>query len=307
MAKASTTKLVTAFAAVYIIWGSTYLAIRYAIQTFPPLLMASSRFLIAGSFLYGFSRFKGCPPGTTQGWRRAFIVGAMLLLCGNGGVVLAERTVPSGLTAVLVSMVPVWVAVFSWILPGGRRPSQHVALGIVLGFAGVTTLIGLGSLNDTSQVDPVGASILIVSSMSWAAGSLYGQKAHVSNNPLQTSGMQMLGGGTFLLLAGLLSGEARAFRPHEISTSSTVALLYLAVFGSIVAFTAYSWLLKATTTARAATYAYVNPAVAVVLGWAVAGEPLTVRTVLSMCVIVIAVMVITTAKVKVQDPVEVGD
>jgi drug/metabolite transporter (DMT)-like permease len=298
MAKASTAKFVTAFAAVYLIWGSTYLAIRYAIQTIPPLLMASSRFLVAGSILYAFSRFKGHPAGTGKGWRRAFIVGAMLLMCGNGGVVLAERTVPSGLTAVLVSMVPIWVAVLSWIRPGGKRPSHQVAFGIILGFVGVTMLIGVGDLQSTNLVDPFGASILIVSSLSWAAGSLYGQKAHVADNPLQASGMQMLGGGTCLLVTGLLSGEGRGFHLAQVSATSTVALIYLAVLGSLIAFTAYSWLLKATTPARAATYAYVNPAVAVVLGWAVAGEPLTARMVLSMCVIVAAVMVITTAKAK---------
>lgn len=296
--KVSTAKLVAAFAAVYVIWGSTYLAIHYAIQTIPPLLMAAVRFLSAGSALYLYSRLKGSPAGNIQVWRRAFLLGGMLLLCGNGGVVLAERTVPSGLTAVLISMVPIWVAVFSWILPGGKIPSAQVAFGIILGFVGVTMLIGFGDFHNNAAVDPFGASILIVSSMSWAAGSLYGQKAHVADDPLQASGMQMIGGGTLLLIAGLLSGEAGNFRPDHISSTSILAVIYLAVLGSIVAFTAYSWLLKKTSPARVATYAYVNPAVAVVLGWAIAGEPLTLLTIGSMIIIVVAVMVITVAKVK---------
>ena len=298
MSKVSTARLVTAFAAVYLIWGSTYLAIRYAIETIPPLLMASARFLAAGGILYAVSRFKGAPAPRKTNWKRAFIVGAMLLLFGNGGVVLAERTVPSGLTAVLVSMVPIWVAVLSWVRPGGKRPSHQVGFGIILGFAGVIMLIGIGDLHSTTAVDPVGASILILSTLSWASGSLYGQKAHVSENPLQASGMQMLGGGTLLLTAALLIGEGRGIRFDHVSTSSILALVYLSLLGSLVAFTAYSWLLKATTPSRAATYAYVNPVIAVILGWAVAGEPLTARMILSMVVIIAAVMVITTAKTK---------
>jgi drug/metabolite transporter (DMT)-like permease len=297
MSKVSTARLVTAFAAVYLIWGSTYLAIRYAIQTIPPLLMASSRFLIAGAILYFVAWAKGAPAATRTGWRRALVIGALLLLFGNGGVVLAERTVPSGLTAVLVSMVPIWVALLSWLRPGGKRPSHQAGFGIVIGFVGVIMLIGIGDLHSPTAVDPVGAAILIVSTLSWATGSLYGQKAHVSDNSLQASGMQMLCGGGFLLLAGIVSGEARGFHLNQISTSSAVSLVYLSLLGSLVAFTAYSWLLKASTPARVATYAYVNPAVAVVLGWAVAGEPLTFRMIVSMAVIVVAVMVITTAKV----------
>jgi drug/metabolite transporter (DMT)-like permease len=159
-------------------------------------------------------------------------------------------------------------------------------------------LIGWGDLHAPTAVDPIGALILIVSTMSWAAVSLYVQKAHVSDDSLQASGMQMIGGGAWLLAAGLLSGEAQGFHAGHVSTTSLIALIYLAALGSIVAFTAYSWLLKVTTPARAATYAYVNPAVAVILGWAIAGEALTTQTVMSMCIIVMAVMVITTSKTK---------
>jgi drug/metabolite transporter (DMT)-like permease len=220
----------------------------------------------------------------------------MLLLMGNGGVVIAEQWVPSGLTALLVATVPLWIALISWVLPDGKRPSFQVTLGILLGLLGVTLLIGIGNLRASGTVDPMGASILMVSSISWASGSIYGQRTRISDSPLQTSGMQMIGGGTFLFVAGLIAGELSAFKPAQVSMQSLAALAYLTVLGSIIGFTAYSWLLKATTPDRAATYAYVNPAVAVILGWAIAGEPLTARMVVSMCIIVIAVMVITAAK-----------
>jgi drug/metabolite transporter (DMT)-like permease len=294
--KATTAKLVTAFAAVYLIWGSTYLAIRYAIETLPPLLMASARFLAGGSILYFWSRMQGAPAGSRKSWKDAFIIGMMLLFFGNGAVVLAEQWVPSGLTAVLVASVPLWVSLLGWLVPGGQRPTAQVAIGILLGLFGVTLLIGVGSLRGAGTVDPFGAAVLLFGSMSWAAGSLYGRKTHISDSPIQASGMQMMGGGTFLLAAGLASGELSRFDPGGVSAHSILALVYLALFGSIIGFTAYSWLLKATTPTRAATYAYVNPAVAVLLGWAIAGEPLTPRMVFSMCIIVAAVMVITMAK-----------
>ena len=293
--KPSTVKLAAAFAAVYLIWGSTYLAIRYAIQTIPPLVMASGRFLTGGAILYLWSRLNGVSAPSLNRWKSAFIAGVLLLTVGNGGVVLAEQTVPSGLTAVLVATVPLWVALLSWIRPGGRRPSPQVSIGIVLGLAGVATLIGIDNLHGNA-VDHVGAAILVFSSISWALGSLYNSHVKLSSSPLQGSGMQMIAGGTCLFIASIVSGEIFHFHPAAVSLRSLAALAYLAVFGAIVAFTAYSWLLKATTAARAATYAYVNPVVAVFLGWFIAAEPITVRTIVAMSIIVAAVIVITTAR-----------
>lgn len=294
--KHSTARLVAAFAAIYVIWGSTYLAIRYAIQTLPPLWMATARFLAGGCVLYVLSRFRGAPGATAKGWKHAAALGFMLILCGNGAVAVAEQWVPSGLTAVIVSTVSVWLAIFSWLRPGGKRPTLQVSLGIILGLIGVVMLIGVGALRGAGAIEPVGAIILIVSTMSWAAGSLYSQRVHIADSPLQASGMQMITGGVFLLLAGWIAGESSKFNASGISAVSVLALAYLTIFGSVIAFTAYSWLLKATTPSRASTYAYVNPAVAVVLGWAIAGEPITPRMIVSMCVIVAAVMVITMAK-----------
>jgi drug/metabolite transporter (DMT)-like permease len=295
--KPSSAKLFAAFAAVYLIWGSTYLAIRYAIETMPPLLMASARFLIAGTILYAWTRaHSSSARPVLKNWRRAFILGALMIMGGNGCVVLSEQWVPSGFAAILIATVPLWVALLSWMRPGGRRPSGQVAAGIVLGFAGVTMLIGLGNLQGAGVMDSRGVALLLFSAVSWAVGSLYSQNLHLSHSPLEASAMQMLGGGTCLAIAGLIHGEAPLVHPASFSMQSILALAYLAILGSLVGFTAYSWLLKATTPSRAATYAYVNPAVAVVLGWAIAGEPLTPRMVVSMGIIVAAVIVITTAR-----------
>lgn len=289
----STVKFAAAFAAIYVIWGSTYLAIRYAIETVPPFFMASVRFLLAGSILYGWSRMQGAKHRSAADWRRAFTVGALLLFGGNGGVVIAEQWVPSGLTALLIATVPLWVAVLGWLQPGGKRPSAQVSFGIMLGLIGVAMLIGIGNLRASGTIDPAGAGILILASLSWAAGTVYGKKTHFSDSPIQASGMQMLGGGICLGLASLIRGEAAGFDPQLVSLRSLLAVLYLVIFGAIIAFTAYSWLLKVTTPSRVATYAYINPAIAVLLGWTIAGEQLTPRIIVAMLVIVAAVMVIT--------------
>jgi drug/metabolite transporter (DMT)-like permease len=292
---ASRGKLILAFAAVYLIWGSTYLAIRYSIETIPPFLMAGARFITSGIILYLLGRAKGAVPLGRSGWRSAAIIGFLLLVCGNGAVVVAEQWVPSGLTALLVAMTPMWVSLLAWIAPGGKRPTGQVAGGILLGILGVTLLIDFNEVRH-GGVDLAGAGILTFGSICWAGGSLYARNAKVSTSTLMTAAMQMLWGGTALVLAGILTGEHRNFAVQNVAATSLIALLYLTVFGAIIGYTAYSWLVTATTPARAATYAYVNPAVAVFLGWSIAGEPLTGRMLLAMGVIVSAVIVITNAK-----------
>jgi len=288
-------RLIIAFAAVYLIWGSTYLAIRYAIETIPPFLMAASRFLMGGVILYSWSRSKGAIPFSNAAWKAAAVVGFFLLLMGNGAVVIAEQWVPSGLTALLIATTPMWVSIVDWLRPDGKRPRLQVAIGILTGMLGVSLLIDVGELR-TGGVDLAGAGILMVGSISWAIGSLHARYVKLSASPIMTSSMQMLCGGIWLLLASAATGEFSRLDIAQISRVSLIAYVYLAVFGSIIAFTAYSWLVTATTPARAATYAYVNPAVAVFLGWAVAGEPLTARMMVAMAIIVGAVVVITNAK-----------
>ena len=284
--------LVAAFLAVYLIWGSTYLAIRFAIETMPPFLMAGVRFTIAGGILYAAARALGAPRPNRRHWKSALVIGAFLLLGGNGGVVWAEQTVPSGLTALIVAIVPLWMVLFDWLRGSGRRPGSKVALGLLLGFVGVGLLVGPNGLGAGQRIDPAGAAVVVLASVLWAAGSIYARHAQLpASQPLAT-GMEMLAGGALLLLVGTGFGELGRADLGAISTRSALALLYLIVFGAIIAFTAYVWLLRVTTPARAATYAYVNPVVAVVLGWSLASEPLGPRVLLAAAMIVAAVVLI---------------
>lgn len=294
---ASTALIVLAFAAVYLIWGSTYLAIKYAIGTLPPFLMAATRFLVAGALLFTWARLQGSSfgPRPKQQWRRALVIGALLLLGGNGGVTWAERYLSSGLAALLVATEPLWVVMWSWI-SGGSRPNLKVSLGLITGLAGVALLVSgaFGGSHAGGMMSLIGAGVVVASSMSWAGGSVYSIHRPVQTSAPLASGMQMLSGGALLLLMGLFTGEFSRLDLKQASWLSLGALLYLTVFGSIVAFTAYSFLLRNVSPARAATYAYVNPVVAVFLGWVIASEPITLRTVIAAAVIVTSVVLITT-------------
>lgn len=289
----SRARVLLAFGAVYAVWGSTYLAIRIAIGTIPPLLMAGSRFLVAGALLYVVSRLRGAPRPSRLNWRATAIVGAFLLLGGNGGVVLGERTVPSGVAALLVATVPVWMVLLDWLWHGAARPGAGVVVGLLLGLAGMGVLVGPGAFG-AGAIDPVGASVLVVGSLSWALGSIYSRRADLPDQAMLATGMEMLCGGALLTLAGALHGELPAVRLSQISTASLLGLLYLVAFGSLVGFTAYIWLLDRVAPARVATYAYVNPVVAVVLGWLILDEHLTPRMLVASAVIVAAVVLITT-------------
>jgi drug/metabolite transporter (DMT)-like permease len=291
-------QVATAFAAIYLIWGSTYLAIRLAIETFPPFLMASIRFLVAGIILYVWSRLRGASQPARSHWLSAAVVGGLLLLGGNGGVVWAEQHVPSGLTALLIGTVPLWMALLDWLRRDGAKPSNGVIVGLTLGFLGMALLIGPVELAGGDHVDLAGAAVLILASLSWATGSLYSRRAQLPASPLLATAMEMLAGGALLLIASLLVGEWARFDSSALSLRSWLALGYLIVFGALVGFTAYIWLLRVSTPAHVSTYAYVNPVVAIFLGWAFAGEPLTARTLLAAAVIVAAVVIITTYRAR---------
>lgn len=291
----ATALVLAAFAAVYLLWGSTYLAIIFAIDTLPPLLMAGARFLLAGGVLYGVMRLRGEPAPTPRHWRSTAIIGALLLMFGNGGVTLAERTVPSGVTALLVAMVPMWMVLLEWLRPGGSRPTLRTVLGLVVGFVGMVVLVGPG-VTGGGRVDLVGAGFVVLGSAAWAAGSIYSRGATLPGSALLATGMEMLWGGAFLVAAATLTGEWGRFDPAAVSTASLLAYLYLVVFGSLVGFTAYIWLLGVSTPARVSTYAYVNPVVAVLLGWWLLDEPLTARVIAAAAIIVLAVAVITTGR-----------
>jgi len=292
------TRLLAAFAAVYVIWGSTYLAIRFAVETLPPLLMAGARFTIAGLLLLLWSRLvqHAERPSRTD-WRTGLMCGALLLLGGNGAVVWAETRVPSGIAALLVAVVPLWMVLLDWLRPGGRRPAAPVFVGLALGLVGLGLLVGPDALHGgDGAVSTAGALVLMAGSLSWAVGSLLTKQAPRPTTSINGSGTQMFAGGLCLLAAGTLVGELTRLDLGHVTPRSLLGFLYLVTFGSLVGFTAYFYLLSHTTAARASTYAYVNPVVAVLLGWAFAHEPITMRTMLAAAVILAGVAIITVAR-----------
>ncbi len=293
---ATRVKLIAAFGAVYLIWGSTFLAIRYAIETMPPLLMAGVRFIVAGAMLFAWAAIRERARPTRAHWIGTAIVGGLLLTGGNGAVSWSEQFVPSGLAALVVANTPLWMVLFEWARPGGDRPTAPVLGGIALGFIGLVLLVGPGDLLGRTAVDPASAIVLLCGTLAWAAGSIYSRSLDLPRSPRMSTGMQMLAGGALLIILGLLTGEGPRVDVGAISLKSALALAYLVFFGAIIGFTAYIWLLTVSTAARVSTYAYVNPVVALILGWALADEPLTGRTILAAGVILSGVAVITFAK-----------
>ncbi len=285
-----------AFAAVYIIWGSTYLAIRVAVETIPPFLMAGVRYMIAGGILYAWIRWRGVAAPARIHWRTTAIIGGLLLLGGNGGVVWAEQPgkVPSSIAALMVSAVPLWMVLINWVRPRGIRPTGVEALGLILGFVGVVILIAPGSISGSEPIDRGGAIALILSPVFWATGSIYSRHAKLPESAFLATGMEMLTGGVLLVVAGSVTGEWGRVDVEAISAQSVLAFGYLVVFGALIGFTAYIWILRVSTPAKVGTYAYVNPAIAVFLGWMLLSEPITSSTFVAMAVILTGVILITT-------------
>jgi drug/metabolite transporter (DMT)-like permease len=289
---ASRAQIVMGFAAVYVLWGSTYLAIRFGVETIPPFLLAGVRHLTAGVLLYGWLRLSGVPAPSRRHWRSAAIIGALMLLGGNGLVTWAERRVPSGLAALIVSSVPIWMTLL-YGLQNRERPHGVVILGLVLGLGGIAFLVAPGRIAGVAgHVDPLGAAALLTAALLWAIGSLYSRRAELPASTLLATAMEMVAGGLILLLTASAKGEWSGFAPAAVSSRSLLALGYLIVAGSLLGFTAYIFLLGATTPARVSTYAFVNPVVAVFLGWALAGEAVTLRTGIAALGIVGAVAII---------------
>jgi drug/metabolite transporter (DMT)-like permease len=289
-------KVVVALGVLYFIWGSTYLAIRFAIESLPPFLMASSRFIVAGSFLYGLARWRGAPPPSGALWKTAALSGGLMLLGGNGSVVWAEQYVPSGLVALLIATVPLWIVLQDWVWGKGGSPGAGVFFGIFWGLVGVALLVTGSEIGRAGPRDLLGGILVLGGALAWAAGSLVARYGKRPDSASLGNGMQMLAGGLGLLLAGTIRGEWAHLDLHSVTWVSLAALLYLLVFGSLVAFSSYIWLLRNTTPAVASTYAYVNPVVALLLGWALASEPLSLRTGVAAFIILTAVMVITTRR-----------
>ncbi len=288
-ARRSPAAVALALATVYLVWGSTYLAIRVTDRTTPPLLMSSIRFLVAGSVLYAFAA-RGRARPTLQEWRAAAVVGAALLLVGNGGVAWAETRLDSGFAALIVAIIPLYVALMDRVF-FGRRLSPAAIVGLFVGFAGVALLVRPGGGSN------VGVALTLVATTSaWAAGSLYARGAPLPSSPLLSASMQMLAASVFLGVAGLASGEASGIHADSFATKPLVAFAYLVVFGSLLAFSAYAWLLKNVRISVVATYAFVNPVVAVALGTVFLNEPIGWTTIVAGAAIVIAVVLIVTAR-----------
>jgi drug/metabolite transporter (DMT)-like permease len=289
--RASRAKIVLAFGVIYIIWGSTYLAIRFAVQTIPPFWMAGARFLLAGSILYALMRWRGTPPPLRRQWFSAAGVGTLLLVCGNGSLSWAEQRVSSALAAILLAMIPLWMVLLDSLRKSGPRLKARVASGLVIGLVGVGILVGPARLWGSSRVDILGTAALMFSAFCWSVGSLYSRGANLPPSPFLAAAMEMLTGGAMLIVLGFL---IEGGQPHwrVISLRSTAGLIYLVAFGSLLGFTAYIWLLSVVSTSRVATYAYVNPVVAVFLGWALGGESISARELLATAIIIAAVVLI---------------
>ena len=302
---ANSTMLYLAYAAVYLIWGSTFFAIRIGIESMPALLLPALRHLSIGLAFYPTFRHLSKEKPTALQWRTAIVTGCLLLFMGNGMVSWAEKIVPSGIAALLVATVSLWMVLVDWLRPCGTRPVPRVLVGLLLGFAGLSLLVGPKSLGGSDRINPFGTLILVMASFAWAAGSVYSKHHSQPNSPLLGVAMQCIAGGIALLLAATLSGELRGFRWAQVTHRSWTALLYLAVFGSGVGFSAYVYLLKHSAPTRVGTYAFVNPVVALFLGWSLGGEPLTVRTILASATILAAVLLVLSAPHK--DTVPAGE
>jgi drug/metabolite transporter (DMT)-like permease len=283
-------QIALAFLAVYLCWGMTYLAMRIAVKDIPPHVMSGARFLLAGTLLHLWTRSRGVPAPSGKQWRAAAVIGAFLLLGGNATVAWAEQQVPSGLAAVLIAVAPLWMVGFEWAR-GGSQPHSKVIIGLLLGLLGVALLVYPNG-DASGDVSFSRALILILASASWAWGSVVSKVSPLPASPFLATGMEMIAGGLVILVAAALAGQFTGFRPAQVSADAALAWLFLVIFGSLVGFTAYIWLLGVTSIAKAGTYAYVNPIVAVFLGWAILREPITARTIVAALVILAGVALV---------------
>jgi len=296
IAKRNRTRVLIAFAAVYVLWGSTYLFIKYAIDTIPPFMLGASRFVVAGTLLYALARWRGAPPASARDWRLAAITGVLMLGMGNMAVVWSELSVPSGIVALIVSTVPIWIVLMDWLRPRGVRPRTPVFFGLGLGLVGMGILIGPGAIVGKGHVNEIGVLVLFIGSLGWALGSILtrGGGNRRSGSPVIFSALQMLAAAVAMAVMSLVAREPATFSLSAVSLRSALSWVYLVLAGSIIGYTAYIYLLGAVSAAKAATYAYVNPVIAVFLGWAFANEPIGMRTVVAAVVILAGVAIIST-------------
>lgn len=296
IAKRNATRIVLAFAAVYVLWGSTYLFIKYAVETIPPFTLGALRFILSGAILYLFARWRGASNPTWTDLRLGIGSGVLMLGFGNGGVIWAEQTVPSGVVALIVSSVPIWVVLIDWLRPKGIRPRSTMFAGLALGLVGMVILIGPRAIVGESHLDEIGVGALLVGSIAWSFGTLLTRWKKTSGSPLMLAAVQMAGAAAAFSVVSLGTGEILRTAWSAVTLRSWISVGYLVIAGSVIAYTAYVYLLGVVSAAKAATYAYVNPIIAVLLGWAFANEPLGWRTMLAAAVILAGVAIITSSQ-----------
>jgi drug/metabolite transporter (DMT)-like permease len=291
-------QIIGAFAAIYFIWGSSFLFIRFALQTLPPFFIAGARFMLAGLILYAVVSRNQPRPSRVE-WRSSFVLGFFMFLIGNGALMFAETLISSGGAATLYATVPLWFALLGWLWLRQERPNTRFIAGLVIGIIGVMLLVGLG---DVGGLNPGGALLVIVSAIGWSFGSLLSRRMPMPRSALLGAAMNLFAGGVLLMIAALLTGEVTHWDWTTASLRSILSIGYLAIFPSVIAFGSYMWLLTVVSPNRVATYAYVNPVVAVFLGWAFAGEILTPRAIAASIIIIAAVVLITTARAAQRQP-----
>lgn len=284
----------TAFAAIYFIWGSVYLAVQTAVTALPPFLMVGVRMAFAGLLLYVWARSKGAERPAAVHWRAAAVLGFLIVVMGSAGVAWAQkRGVPSGLTALLIATETFWIILLDWLLHAGHRPTLRVIIGMLMGFAGAALLVAPGRW--AGNVNPVGALVILMGTVAWASGSLYSRTVPQPRSLLLAIGMQMFAGGSSAMVVGSLLGEWQQLNLATVTPAAWVAFFYLLIFATLITFPAYIWLLRVVPAARVSTYAYVNPVVALFLGWLVANEPLGPRSVAAAAMIVVSVVIVISA------------
>jgi drug/metabolite transporter (DMT)-like permease len=285
-------KTLLAFGAIYIIWGSTYLATRYAIETIPPLMMIGVRSLTAGIILYFFSRFKSKEKIKRENIIPLFTLGAAFFLIGHGLLAWSQQYVPSGMAAVLVTPEPLWIMGMEWFFLKDTRVKLRGIFGLLFGFLGVVYLIASTTGRTTSNNDLLGSTLIIIGTLSWGGGAVYSRVANVPKYPMLSSGMELIFGGILVLLGSFIIGEPSQFHLSQVTLKSFLGLLYLIVFGSVIAFTAYVWLLGHTSVTRISTHTYVNPVIAVFLGWLFADEQITTALLVATTIIIVSVYLV---------------
>jgi len=292
-------KLIAAFAAIFLIWGSTYLAVKYAIEAIPPFLMMGIRCVIAGLILYFWNRWREDERAAKEHVIPLIIIGTLFFLGGFGLQAWAQQKIPTGLTALLIASQPLWIATIESFVVKADKATPRMILGLMIGFLGIGLLIapwqGLGN----QQLDSLSVLAILVGAVSWSAGSVYSRVAKLPKSPALSAGLELIVGGVLLIICGLLLGEGSQFHLHELTIRSLLGLMYLIIFGSIITFTAYIWLLSVAPATRVGTHAYINPVIAVFLGWAIAGESLSLQIFVATIIIVISVYLVLGPKRKV--------